>query len=338
MTIRLLLCLSAIVTLSYSCQPEKIQADKILKQSIFDYIHDTDNPTLTLSGDLSHLFETGTIKAETGKEQYHDAMLSINHGDETKNIATRIAKRGVTRKSICDFPPIKLKFKKDTLSMHDLSEFNTYKLVTHCIDSLEELVLSELIVYQLYNHITDNSFRVKRVNMVYQDDNAQTDSRHVAFLIEEDQELAHRLGAKLYEDKVKSLDRKQYAEMVMFQYMIGNTDWNLTNGHNKKWIQQSSLPSPTPIPYDFDFCGLVNAPHANPHPNMPIESVRDRMLQWRGKTKDELREVSSKLVKEKASLHAIIYNTEVLSPSRKTDMIAFLEEFYIDIRSEEFYQ
>jgi len=338
MLFRLLLGLSTIATLIYSCQSETSQTDNILSQSIFDYMHNADNPTLTLSGDLSHLFEAGTIKEETGKEHYHDALLSISHGNQIKNIPTRIAKRGVTRKSICDFPPIKLKFKKDTLSTHDLSDFNTYKLVTHCIDSLEELVLSELIVYQLYNHITDNSFRVKRVNMIYKDDVTQTGSKHVAFLIEEDQELAHRLGASLYKDKIKSLDRKQYAEMVIFQYMIGNTDWNLTNGHNMKWIQHSTLPSPTPIPYDFDFCGLVNAPHASPHPNMPIENVRNRMLQWRGKTKNELKEVAAKFVSEKEALYSIITNTEGLSESRKADMIGFLEEFYAEIANEEFYK
>ena len=333
-----LLFILAIGTLSTSCAPNKSESDKIAGQSIFDYIYNLDNPTLTLSGDLSHLFETGTVKAETGKEKYHDAQLSIQNGDETKAIAARIAKRGVTRKRICDFPPIKLKFKKDTLASQEFSEYNTYKLVTHCIDSLEQLVLSELIVYQLYNHLTDNSFRVKRVNMVYDDGSGLDTAKHVAFLIEEDQELANRLSAKLYEGDIKSLDRKQYAEMVIFQYMVGNTDWNLTNGHNMKWIQQAALPSPTPIPYDFDFSGLVNAPHAKPHPSMPIKSVRDRLLQWRGKTKTELKEVSAKFVREKESLLAIINDTKGLTAVSKTDMISFLEEFYVDISSEDFYE
>ena len=338
MYLRFLLYISATATLFYGCKPDKSQADSVLGQSIFDYIYDADDPTLTLSGDLSHLLEMGTLEAETGKERYYDASLSIAHGGDTKSISTRIAKRGVTRKRICDLPPIKLKFKKDTLAMHEFSEFNTYKLVTHCIESLEELVLCELIVYQLYNHMTDNSFRVKRVNMIYEDSSTEDISEHVGFLIEEDQELAHRLDAELYEGDIKSLDRKQYAEMVIFQYMIGNTDWNLTNGHNMKWIQQSTLPSPTPIPYDFDFSGLVNAPHASPHPSIPIENVRERLLQWRGKTKDELKEVGEKFIREKEYLLTIINDTQGLSPSRKTDMIEFLEEFYTDISSEEFYQ
>lgn len=333
-----LLCILAISILSYSCATDRSQTDKVSEQSIFDYIHSIDNPTLTLSGDLSHLFETGTVKADTGKEQYHDARLSIQNGVETKAIATRIAKRGVTRKRICDFPPIKLKFKKDTLASQELSDFNTYKLVTHCIDSLEQLVLCELVVYQLYNHMTDNSFRVKRVNMIYDDGIGQDSTKHVGFLIEEDQELAHRLSAKLYEGNIKSLDRKQYAEMVIFQYMVGNTDWNLTNGHNMKWIQQAALPSPTPIPYDFDFSGLVNAPHAKPHPSMPIKNVRERLLQWRGKTKTELKEVAEKFIAEKENLLAIINNTKGLSAANKIDMITFLEEFYADISKEEFYE
>ncbi len=338
MYIRLLLFVSTLAIIAQSCKTETTHADEILNQSIFDYIYEAHEPTLTLSGNLSHLTEPGTHEEETGKEHYHDAMLSIAHGTESVDIAARIAKRGVTRKRICDFPPIKLKFKKNKLAEHDFSKFNTYKLVTHCIDSLEQLVLSELVVYELYNQLTDNSFRVKRVNIIYKDESAQEVDKHIAFLIEEDQELAHRLDATLYKDPIKSLDRKQYAEMVIFQYMIGNTDWNLTNGHNMKWIQHESLPSPTPIPYDFDFCGLVNAPHASPHPNMPIKDVRDRMLQWRGKTKTELKEVAAKFISEKGNLLAIINHTEGLSVSRKADMIEFLEEFYADIGNEEFYQ
>ena len=338
MTIRTLAILGLLTLTYWSCGNQQGDKSTNFSSSIYDYIYERESPTVIISGDLAHLFESGTVDEETGKENYHQAQLSISDGSSHKDITAKIAKRGVTRKRICEFPPIKLKFNKDTLAQHQLSDFNTYKLVTHCIDSLEELVLKELLTYQMYNHLTDNSFRVKRLNVIYKDQVTGTQSAHSGFIIEEDEELAYRLNAALYEGDIKSLDRKQYAQMVIFQYMIGNTDWNLTNGHNMKWIQQRDLPSPTPIPYDFDFCGLVNAPHASPHPNMPIKSVRERMLQWRGKTKTELVEIAEKFITEKEQLYKLIENTEGLSTDSKEDMKGFLEEFYTDISSEEFFQ
>ena len=330
------LFLIAVATIPFSCQQESKK--EVLSISIFDKIYELENPSLRITGDLTHLYGDNTIDEESGKESYQPATLSFEGISTEAAIPLKIAKRGVTRKRICDFPPIKLKFSKDTLSNIGLSKFNTYKLVTHCIDSLESLVSKEFLVYKLYNHFTDNSFRVKKLNMIYEDVSNGKEIRKTAFLIEEDEELAHRLNASLYEGPIKALDRQQYAQMVIFQYMIGNTDWNLTNGHNMKWIQKADLPSPTPIPYDFDFCGLVNAPHASPHPQMPITSVRERLLQWRGKGKEELREVTAEFSNEKNAVLSMVNNQAGLSEDEKADISGFIESFYTEVGQSSFYE
>jgi len=331
-----LLYIIGIFVISISCQQESKK--QVSSTSIFDKIYELDDPTVRIVGDLTHLYEDNTVDEETGKEIYHSASLSLEGSTEPLTVPLNIAKRGITRKRICDFPPIKLKFSEDTLRNVGLSKFNTYKLVTHCIDSLESLVSKEYLVYKLYNHFTDNSFRVKKLNMIYQDLSNGEEIRKSAFIIEEDEELAHRLNASLYEGPIKALDRQQYAEMVIFQYMIGNTDWNLTNGHNMKWIQKADLPSPTPIPYDFDFCGLVNAPHASPHPQMPISSVRERLLQWRGKSKEELKGVTAEFNNQKGAILSMINNQEGLSEEEKTDITGFIESFYTEVGQNAFFE
>ncbi len=310
-----------------------------VNSSIFDTIYETDMSVLTLSGDLSHLIDEIPLDSNS-KEQYFPARLTIDEHDSGPiEIPLRIAKRGVTRKSICDFPPIKFKFNEDTLVTNGYSQWNTYKIVTHCIPEGNDLVIAEYLAYKIYNHLTENSFRVKLVMMEYDDISGRlmnlfTDEVHLGFIIEEDEELAHRRHAVLYESEIKNIDRKQYAQMVVFQYMIGNTDWNLSKGHNVKWIQQKDISSPTPLPYDFDFCGLVDAPHAAPHPSIPIKTVTERFLQWRGKSKEELKEICEELIADKENILDIVRAESHLSKEKKDAMLNYLNSFFDQIETE----
>ena len=306
------------------------------KSSIFDAIYETEMSALTLSGDLSHLVDEIPLDSNS-KEQYFPASLTIGENKFGPiELPLRIAKRGVTRKSICDFPPIKFKFDEDTLLTKGYSRWNTYKIVTHCIPNGNDYVVSEFLAYRIYNYLTNNSFRVKLVMMNYDDNskrlmNIMDDSIHLGFIIEEDEELAYRRKAELYEGDIKNIDRKQYAQMVVFQYMIGNTDWNLGKGHNIKWIQQEGVSSPTPLPYDFDFCGLVDVPHAAPHPSIPIKTVTERFLQWRGKTKDELQGICKEMIKNKEDILDIVRDETHLTAKKKKELLAYLNSFFDQI-------
>ncbi len=323
----------------FSCGEAKVDnSNSVLTSSIFDVMYEIDTPEFTLSGDLSHLMDKNTV-GENNKEKYFSANLTIDIKDSNPiELPLRIAKRGVTRKTLCELPPIKFKFSEDTLVQKGYAKWNTYKFVTHCIPNGDDLVLAEYLAYKLYNHLSDKSFRVKMVKMKYEDHSGAisdyTDGNtYYGFIIEEDEELAYRLDAELYEGDIKSIDRKQYAQMVVFQYMIGNTDWNLAKGHNIKWIQQKGISSPTPLPYDFDFCGFVNAPHAAPHPQIPIKSVRERFLQWRGKSKDELNEICKKMIADKKNILDVVRNAPHLTEEKKSEMMDYLNSFFKEIET-----
>ena len=323
-----------------SCKGAEHEGAKtVLNSSIFDEIYETDMPVLTLSGDLSHLIDEIPLD-EHNKEPYFPAHLTIGTKDSNFiELPLGIAKRGVTRKSICDFPPIKFKFQTDTLERRGYSKMDTYKFVTHCMPDGDELVVSEFLAYKLFNHFTDKSFRVKMVKIKYDDLSGRLlhlkDSVHYGFIIEEDEELAYRLDAKLIEGDIdlKYIDRQQYAEMVVFQYMIGNTDWNLKRRHNIKWIQGKDAPILFPLPYDFDFSGLVNAPYAAPHPTMPIKTVRERFLQWRGKTKVVLDEICEGMIADKENILNIVKKEVHLSSEKKTEIMDYLNSFFEEIET-----
>ena len=329
------LFLSSLLLWLPACQTEK-KAEASNLPSIFNWLNaEEDIIHLTIKGNLKHLFI-----ARHEADHYHPAHISIARGDSTKQMQIEISRRGVTRKKICDFPPIKLKFPKAILAQHGFSKLNNYKLVTHCMEGEDQLILKEYLTYKLFNQLTDKSFKVKLAKIQYIDDSGEvSDDTHYSFLIEGNKELAKRLGGKLLDPeklKITRVDKEQYKKMVLFQYMIANTDWNLSKGHNIKWVKSKDSDTPTPIPYDFDYCGLVNADYAVPHPQIPIKNVRQRFLQFRGKNKKELLPVCEAFKAQKAIFVQICKEFEGLSDTTKAEMIGFLESFFTEVEQETF--
>lgn len=320
---------------SLSCKQEKVKNNTHLT-SIFNWLNSEDDIiNLEIKGDLKHLFV-----ARHEADQYHPANIKITRGDSLMQFDMKISRRGVTRKKICDFPPIKLKFPKSSLKERGFSSLNDYKLVTHCMEGEDDLVLKEYLAYKLFNQLTEKSFRVKLAKIRYIDESGEVpNDTHFGFLIEGNKELANRLDGKLIDPeklKITNVDKDQYKKMVVFQYMIANTDWNLSKGHNIKWVQTNSSEAPTPIPYDFDYCGLVNAPYAVPHPKIPIKNVRQRYLQWRGKSKEELKPVCKNFTANKAAFIEACQGFANLTDTSKAEIVSFLETFFEEAEKETF--
>ena len=57
--------------------------------------------------------------------------------------------------------------------------------------------------------------------------------------------------------------------------MIGNTDWSEVAGHNVEVLGIGGVA--LPVPYDFDFSGIVEAPYAVPGRSLSIKTVQDRL-------------------------------------------------------------
>ena len=80
----------------------------------------------------------------------------------------------------------------------------------------------------------------------------------------------------------RRIEPRAAARFAMFNYMIGNLDWSVRAGpqgdsccHNGRLV--GGGPLLTPVPYDFDFSGLVDAPYATPPEGFKINSVRQRL-------------------------------------------------------------
>jgi hypothetical protein len=117
--------------------------------------------------------------------------------------------------------------------------------------------------------------------------------------------------------------------------MIGNTDWNLSLRHNIKLIDQGDGKSPIPIPYDFDYSGLVNAKYASPHPSLPIKNTRQRLFQWRGSNKASLEPSIQVFLDKKDELYAMLYGCLLIDDDSREDIIAYITAFYNEIEVED---
>ena len=100
----------------------------------------------------------------------------------------------------------------------------------------------------------------------------------MAFFIESEQEMASRLGGRPVKPRIispKGMDSTAYDRMCLFQFMIGNTDFGAYTRHNVKVVGFKGRP-PIPVPYDFDYSGLVAADYAIPSTDLPIQNVEER--------------------------------------------------------------
>ncbi|MBK8504328.1 MAG: hypothetical protein IPL46_20240 [Saprospiraceae bacterium] len=281
--------------------------------------------------DLTLSFSQSDLEQHLEDERKIDGTMTLGREEP---VPIRLASRGVTRKKICDFPPLHVYLPDSMALVLGWGAYKKYKLVTHCHKNNDDddLLLREFLVYQMYHLITPVSLKVQLCRSWYY---TESDSiRHFSFFIEDEDEMSYRVGGDLLEDAIKELppvDKVQYQNLVLFQYMIGNTDWNLTQRHNIKFIKIDDNPYLTPVPYDFDYSGLVNAPYATPYPTLPIKHVRERLWQYRGQSEDDLSVSVSLFIAKKHELLQLIDLSNYVSDSSKKDMLDYVLSFYQQI-------
>ncbi|GJM33717.1 MAG: hypothetical protein DHS20C18_27180 [Saprospiraceae bacterium] len=305
-----------------ACQTKKTTPEP----NLFDSFVQDDYTTIQLTADWDQVIAD---EAETGKFAADIEWQDVQGQSEKMQI--KLEPRGKTRLNYCAFPPLKLIFSKEDMEERGLNGARKLKLVSHC-NGDESLVLREYLAYKMYQELTEKSFLVQLVKITYTDSQGQQpDETHWGFILENHNDMAQRLNAKIMSSettRLKNIDGAQYRSLALFQYMIGNTDWNMNLHHNIKLIQEVGRPCPSPIPYDFDYSGLVNAPYAIPHPMLPVNDVQDRYFQWRGKDVAAFEQTVQHFLESKSSLLDLTQNFTYLSASERQEIIQYMEAFY----------
>ena len=257
----------------------------------------------------------------------------------TEEIPLQVKTRGIWRLTQCDFPPIRLDFKKSTVKHSLLAKLDKPKLVTHCRDNedYEQYILQELQLYRVYNLLTKYSHRVRLARVTYADSGTgKVITTRYAILEEEPEALAYRVGGMLIKQKgggPADLEPSGAAIFALFQYMIGNTDWSISGLHNVEMIATDV--GYVPVAYDFDFAGAVNTRYATVDPSLPIKRVRDRLYRGYCLPEDSYGPTFDLFKAKKDSIYALYKDPigRLLLGDRAKETLAYFDEFYETIGS-----
>lgn len=289
---------------------------------------------ITLKGDIRKLFNDRKKNAK-----YHPFVISYKINNQQHSLDIRVKTRGHFRKlrENCTTPPLLLNF--DTLP--DLAKTifkgqNKLKLVTTCVD--EEFVVQEYLAYKIYQLITEKSFRVRLVKVIFEDSiRNKTRSARYGILLEDQNKMAKRNHSAIRKQlnvNPQTIDKEPFLKMAVFQYLIGNTDWSVQYLHNIKLLVNHNGKSLVTVPYDFDMSGIVNTPYAAPAEALLLSSVRNR--RYRGYCLDNMSEFEStfQLFNDlKKEIYAIYLNNTLIDKTYKKNTIKYLDKFYETINS-----
>lgn len=285
---------------------------------------------MTLSTDIRGL------QNQKGDDIFQDGTVSMKFPDSTvitENV--KVGARGKFRRGYCRIPPIMLNFRTPD-GKSRFQSLGKLKLVIGCgVKSTdEELLLKEFLVYKIYNLLEDKSFRVRLLKTTYVDTKGRNKPfTQYSFLIEDDGDMARRNNCKKKEHGqylTEATDRNTMTMVALFEYMISNTDWSVPNNHNVKLIfdRDNEAAPPHAVPYDFDYCGLVDASYAIPHEIIGTEKVTERVYRGFPRTLEEIQITLDEFRKKKTAIYALINNFNLLSTRTRKTMTDFLDEFF----------
>ena len=283
------------------------------------------------------------IKHNIKKDDLYPVQLTYTGADGQRHtIDAKVTPRGLTRRfKVCKFPPLKIHFDKEKMKGTEFRGNKSLKLVTYCQanSKYEQYYVKESLVYQIYNLITEYSFRIQPMMIEYKDSEKDHSITRFSFLIEDADEMAERNDLKkLTVGRVpyKRLDTLETSNLSLFQYMIGNLDWAATGGpdedkccHNGKIIGKSENENPKyAIPYDFDASGLVNAHYAVPPDNLRVRNIRQRLYRGFCNHNDKLPQAVAKFNEKKPDIMALFKDNTHLTDKNRKNAIKYIEEFY----------
>ena len=285
-----------------------------------------------------------TLTRDRPEEEYLDGTFTFAGDDGTEwTVDLKIRTRGSYRrmKKHCDFPPVRLNFRKKQVAETVFAGQDKLKLVTHCRNNkahYEQLVLREFLAYRIFQVITNKSYGVRLLQVNYVDTEGAKPMTKLAFAIEDDDDVAKRAGMtslKILDITNEDLDRRQQNLVNVFQYLIGNTEFSLIKGepgkhccHNADLMSATGAAPFTPVPYDFDFAGLVNASYAQPNPRYNIRHVRHRLFRGVCSNNDLLTDTLRHYLEKKDAVYAIIDELDMLTRGSRRYVTLYLDTFY----------
>jgi hypothetical protein len=262
-------------------------------------------------------------------------IIAADGSEEAFPLEIRTRGRFRLLSSTCRFPPLRLDVPRSQMDGTPFEDQDKLKLVTHCRDDdrYEQNAIKEYLVYRIYNLLTPNSFQARLARITYLDVTGEDDTvERWGFIIEAEEALAERLGATVVEDQPNGVHPARIPDdaaglLNLFEYMVGNTDYSIYGQHNVVGFESAEAMI-IPVPYDFDWTGLVNAPYAKPDPSLQIRSVRRRVYRGLCRPRIDYAAIYAQMLSKRDAITEMVSAESRLGDDEREDVLDFLEEFW----------
>jgi hypothetical protein len=281
------------------------------------------------------------LRQRARRPDVEGTVLVTGAGVESPPLDVEVTTRGHKRLEICSFPPLRLNFRRSQVAGTLFAGQNRLKLVTQCRDgeSYTGYLELEYFVYRLYEQLSDAAFRVRPSRVRYVDTERGEQSRVApAFFIEPAGSVAERLGwqsVQVPRLALEQLEPRALARLALFQFMIGNTDWAVTQAslgediccHNGEVLAPKGEGSFVIVPFDFDHAGIVGAEYAEPDERLGIRSVRERLYRGFCSTNGYIAETIAEFNLARPAIEALLH-ARPLTPGARAAAASYLDRSY----------
>jgi len=287
----------------------------------------------TMTADFKTVFKD----RDTTSEARYPATMRYRapEGDEGE-IPVEVGTRGHSRllRAVCDFPPLRvyLPAKEDRPDLWRGQK--SLKLVVNCKPRDREYgqyVLHEYLVYRMYNLFSAMSFKVRLAKATYlQSTSGDTVATTWSFFIEDPDDMAKRNAGVIFEDqgvRFRDVDSLTMQKVGVFQYMVANTDWAPQVLHNIRVVRVDPG-TYYPVPFDFDFAGVVNARYARPSQQLGIRRVTQRLYRGACYPPESYTSIFEEFRAKKDQIYEMHRTLEGFDPKRVENALRYLDEFY----------
>ena len=271
--------------------------------------------------------------------------LSFEDADGTQHtFDIKVRARGKSRRApqTCNFPPLRLNFKKSQTKGTIFEKQDKLKLVTHCKeDSIvyRQGVFREYLVYRLFNVLTEKSFHVRLLKVTYEyDDWKRRPVTEYGFLIEHKKRLSKRIDEKpvqIIGPTTVALLHGDFMNLnAVFHFLISNVDFSTfaageedTCCHNQVLFGPEEGPYYS-IPYDFDMSGFVSAEYATPNPRYGLRRITQRYYRGHCVNNEYLPDTLALFREKRDEMHDVVRSFPHLSRYSRKLTGRLMKEFY----------
>jgi hypothetical protein len=293
---------------------------------------------LTIAADFKAINKDRDPKSRT----LYPATLKVNAEDGAiRDLPLKIRARGHSRRMArtCDYVPLRLEFQDKLLARGTVfARQEALKLVVQCAGGgdYRQYLLREYLAYKIFNLVTpERSFRVRLATIHYVDKAGKSTGTRHGMLLEDEGDVAKRMEGRIVELprlQFKDVEMDTLMPMMIFEYMIGNTDYSIYALHNVRIVQRPDK-SLHPIPYDLDYSGLVNTPYARPARGILIKSVTERVYRGPCKRPEQIDPYVANFNAKKDLIKALPDSIPGLDRTSKDDTKSYIDSFFSSIKS-----